>query len=416
MEEEKISVIGLGHLGLPLAITFALSDFNVIAMDIDEGKIAKLKTRVSPLEETGLQEALLNSKVRKNLVPTSDIRKAILKAKASFILVNTPSRTDGSFSLEYLAKVANDVGKELRNVDFFHVVVVVSTVSPRDCENHIIPILEEKSGKKCGVDFGFVHNPEFVALGSVIHDMLHPDFRVIGEFDQKSGDILERIYKNVSNDTIIRMSIVNAELTKIALNCYLTLKISFANTLAEICQKLDGGNADLITKTLGYDNRISPKFLKAGLGFGGPCFPRDNQALMAVTKSLNSQSFIQEAVVKVNDRQISLVLEKIRQFPDVQRIVILGLSYKPNVPYITESQAFEIVRILVESGDYHITVYDPQAIKFAEVILGNKVEYASSANEAIEKQSDLFLILTPWKEFEDLDFQGQKVLNVWKAD
>lgn len=415
MEQEKISVIGLGHLGLPLAVTFALSDFNVVAMDINEEKIVKLKKNVSPLEETGLQEALLNPKVKNNLLPTSDIKEAVIGTKASFILVNTPSRGDGSFSLDYLVSVANSIGKELRNINYFHVVVVVSTISPKDCEDHIIPILENRSGKKCGVDFGFVHNPEFVALGSVINDMVNPDFRVIGEFDKKSGDIIEKIYRNVSNDPIVRMSVVDAELTKIALNCYLTLKISFANTLAEICQKLDKSNANLIAKTLGYDKRISPKFLKPGLGFGGPCFPRDNQAFMAIAKSLNSQSFIPEAVVKVNDRQISLALERIKKIPDVQNIVILGLSYKPNVPYITESQACEITKILAESGDYNVTIYDPQAMDYAKEILGNDVQYASSVEEAINKPSDLILVLTPWKEFNLSELKDKRIINFWNA-
>jgi UDPglucose 6-dehydrogenase len=415
MNKEKIGVIGLGNLGLPLAVTFAKSDFDVIAMDVDDNKIKKLEGHISPFEETGLQDALLEPKVKTNLHPTTNLEAAILETKASFIVVNTPSRPDGSFSLKYLRMAAENIGKILKKADFFHVVVVVSTVSPKDCEDHILPILESQSGKKCGIDFGFVHNPEFIALGSVIKDMLHPDYRVIGESDPKSGRIIEEIYKQVSDDPIVRMSIANAELTKIALNCYMTLKISFVNTLSEICQNMDGGNVDLVTKTLGLDSRISPKFLKAGLGFGGPCFPRDNQAFMAIAKKFDAQAFLSEATVKVNDRQISLILERIKKAPNVKHITILGVSYKPDVPYIIESQAFEVAKLLAEDPEYQVTLYDPQAMENSRKILGNKVNYATSVDDALNSQSDLYVILTPWKEFDNLNFEGKRVINFWRV-
>lgn len=415
MEQQKISVIGLGNLGLPLAVTFALSKFKVTAMDIDESKIVKLKNSIAPFEETGLQDALLDPIVRKNLNPTTDIEEAIIGNLASFIVVNTPSRKDGSFGLKYLLSAAEIIGKALKNNDDFHVVVVVSTVSPGDCINNIIPLIEKESGKKCNQDFGFVHNPELVALGKVINDMLHPDFRIIGESDPKSGKIIEDIYEQVSDDPIIRMSIIDAELTKIALNCYLTMKISFVNMLAEICQNLEGGNVDLVTQALGSDSRISEKFLKAGLGFGGPCFPRDNKALIAIADQVNSPSFIPEAVVKVNDRQVQLALERIKKFENVKQITVLGLSYKPDVPFITESQAFEITKFLSKDPSYQVLIYDPQAMDFAKDILGNDVLYASSFEEAINNPSDLIIVLTPWKEFDLSKVKNKRILNFWKS-
>jgi UDPglucose 6-dehydrogenase len=413
MNKNTVTVIGMGHLGLPLAVTFAMSGFKVYAMDIDEKKINFLNNGKSPFQETGLEDALQNLEIGKNFIPTTNLESSIKDSIASFILVNTPSNPDGSYGLHFVESVAESLGRILKNIDFYHTIVEVSTVSPGDCLKYILPLIVSESGKICGEDFGFVHNPEFIALGSVLSDMLHPDFRIIGDFDKKSGDIVEEIYKKVSNDPILRMGINNAELVKIALNCYLTIKISFANTLGEICEKMEGGDANLVTKALGLDKRISPKFLKAGLGYGGPCFPRDDKALIALAKKLNAQAFLSEASSKVNNRQVSITMEKIRTLKNIKDITVLGLSYKPNVPYVTESQAFEITKILSEDSKYNVTVFDPQAISETKKILKTKVNYAENLETAINIKSDLVLVLTPWKEFENIDFKGKKVLNLW---
>ena len=413
MYENTVTVIGMGHLGLPLAVTFAMSGFKVYAVDIDENKIKILKNHKSPISETGLSEAISDPEISKNLIPTTDIEVAIKSSLASFILVNTPSNPDGSYGLKFLLNVAENIGKILKIINNYHTVVEVSTVSPGDCLKYVVPMLEKKSGKKCGMDFGFVHNPEFIALGSVITDMLHPDFRIIGEYDKNSGDIVERIYKKVSSDPILRMGINNAELVKIALNCYLTIKISFANTLGEICDKMDGGNVDLVTKALGMDKRISPKFLKAGLGYGGPCFPRDDKALISLARNLGAQAYLSEASSKVNNRQVSLAVNKIKSIPNIKNITILGVSYKPNVPYVIDSQAFEIAKILSEDKTYTVTLYDPQAMSEARKFLKYGVNYAENIEEAISVESDLILVLTPWKEFKNIDFKDRKVMTFW---
>lgn len=411
--KNKVTVVGLGKLGLPLAITFALSNIEVGAMDINEVTIEKLKNHEAPFEETNLQESLLKENVKNNLKPTTSLSEAMSGSIATFILVNTPSKNDGSFGLKFLKSASESVAKELKKIKDYHVVVVVSTVSPTDCEDEIIPILENFSEKKCGKDFGFVHNPEFIALGSVINDMLHPDFRVIGEFDKRSGDIVEKIYQQVSDNIISRMSIVDAELVKIALNCYLTLKISFANTLGEISQRLKNSDANLVTKTLGLDKRISAKFLKPGLGYGGPCFPRDNVAFKAFAKKVGGQSYIPNAVVEVNNKQVDLAVKRVSNYKDIKDITVLGLSYKPDVPYITESQALEITKKLIDQSKYKITVYDPQAMPYAKKELFDKVIFANSLEDSISDDTDLVIILTPWKEFKNLDFPKKKVLDFW---
>ena len=405
----------MGNLGLPLALVFASENFSVYGVDIDQDRVNNLKNGVLPIKETGLEELLNKPEVKKNFNATDNTQEAILNSVASFIVVNTPSNPDGSYSLKYLKSVSTTVGQALRITNNFHVVVGVSTVSPGDYQNEIIPILEEESGKKCGKDFGFVHNPEFVALGSVIKDNLTPDFRVLGESDEKSGKIIEEIYTSFSKSPIVKMSIINAELTKIALNCYLTIKISFANTIGEMCQSIKGGNADLVLKALGLDKRISPKFLGAGLGYGGPCFPRDDVALMSFGKKVGAQAYLSEASQKVNDRQVEIALNRINKIEDVKSILALGLSYKPDVPYIKESQAFEIVEKLVESNKYDITVYDPQAMDYAKNVLESRVQYANSLQDGLSKNCDLILILTPWKEFKNLE-HNSKLLNFWKSE
>lgn len=405
----------MGNLGLPLALVFANQNFSVFGVDVDQNKIDSLKKGITPIEETGLQELLNKPVVKDNFIPTDNTHDAILNSIASFIVVNTPSNPDGSYSLKYLKSVAKAVGQALKDTDNFHVVVGVSTVSPGDYQNEIIPILEQESGKKCGTDFGFVHNPEFVALGSVIKDNLTPDFRVIGESDKRSGKIVEEIYSSVSNSPIVKMSIINAELTKIALNCYLTIKISFANTIGEMCNKIDGGNADLVLKALGLDKRISPKFFGAGLGYGGPCFPRDDVAMIAFGKKVDAQAFLSEASQNVNNRQVELAINRISKLENVKSILALGLTYKPDVPHIGDSQAFEIVQKLVESNKYEITVFDPQAMDNARKVLENRVQYAKSLQDGLSKNCDLILVLTPWKEFKNLDNNG-KILNFWTAE
>ena len=410
---KKLSVIGMGNLGLPLALVFADQNFSVYGVDIDQNKIESLKNGISPIEETGLQELL--EKTKANFSATDNTQEAISNSIASFIVVNTPSNPDGSYSLKYLISVAKNIGQALKSTNHYHVVVGVSTVSPGDYQNEIIPILEKESGKKCGVDFGFVHNPEFVALGSVIKDNLTPDFRVLGESDEKSGKIIEEIYSSFSNSPIVKMSIINAELTKIALNCYLTIKISFANTIGEMCQNIKGGNADLVLKALGLDKRVAPKFLGAGLGYGGPCFPRDDLAMISFGKKVGAQAYLSEASQKVNSQQVAIAIKRINKIENVKSILALGLAYKPDVPYIVDSQAFDIVKELVDSEKYDITVYDPQAMDQAKSVLESKVTYAKSIEDSLSKKYDLVLILTPWKEFKNLEYDG-RIINFWKAE
>lgn len=404
------SIVGLGKLGLPLAVCLASKGFQVIGVDIDEERIKSINSGVSPVSETNLQEML--TRYKDSIATTSDYGYALKNSDVTFVVVNTPSNQDGSYSVKHLEVVCREIGKVLQDKDF-HVVSVVSTVLPLTCEETLKPILEKYSGKKCGVDFGLCYSPEFIALGSVIHNFLNPDFFLIGESDPKSGQIVENIYRKISNSKIVRTSIVNAELAKIAINCFLTTKISFANTLAEVCEKLPNANANAVTSILGLDHRISAGCLKAGLGFGGPCFPRDNKAFSFLAKQLGCQSLLAEATDKVNTIQVSRVIEKVKStLRGKGTVTVLGLSYKPNTEIVEASQSLEIAKNLSSLG-YKVKVYDPQAMNEAKLILSDSVIYCNSLEQCVEN-TDLCIIATPWKEFEHLEV-SVPVINCWKV-
>jgi len=403
-------VVGLGKLGLPFVVSLASRGFQVIGVDIDEKKVRAINSGISPVSETNLQEML--TRYKDSIVATLDYNYALKNSDVTFVFTNTPSNPDGSYSTRQLESACREIGKALRDKGVFHVVVITSTVLPLTCEETLKPILEEHSRKKCGVDFGLCHTPEFVALGSVIHDFLDPDFFLIGESDPKSGQIVENIFRKNSKAKIVRTNIVNAELAKIAINCFLTMKISFANTLGEVCEKLPNANANTVTSILGLDHRISAGFLKAGLGYGGPCFPRDNKAFSFLAKQLGCQSWLAEATDRVNTIQVKRVIEKVKSILRGKgTVAVLGLSYKPNTEIVEASQSLEIAKNLSGLG-YEVKIYDPQAMNEAKIILGDDVVYCNSLEQCVEN-TDLCIVATPWKEFEHLEVDVP-VINCWK--
>lgn len=404
----RISVVGLGKLGLCTAVCFASKGFKVIGVDVDIEKIEKINKGVSPISETGLEHLL--KKAKSNLKATSDYQEAVLNSDVTFIVVATPSLADGSFSNDYLEKALHKIGDALKKKKSYHLVVITSTVMPQTIENIAKFILEKTSGKKCGKDFGIAYNPEFIALGSVIHDLLNPDFILIGEMNKKDGDILEDVYKKTCDNKprFARMSPLNAEITKIALNCYITTKITFANSLSAICEKVKGANAFVVTKALGLDSRIGSRYIRPGLGYGGPCFPRDNVAFVAFARRVESKAKLAEMVDEVNRDQILRVVNRINEIlsgmhkdKKTAKIGILGLSYKPNTPIIEDSQALNIVQLLINEG-FRVNVYDPQAQENSRSVLGNTVKYAKDKEDCL-KGVDIGVIAVPWDEFKNIE-------------
>jgi UDPglucose 6-dehydrogenase len=343
----------------------------------------------------------------------------------TFILVPTPSEKHGGFSTRYAEEAARDIGATLKDKAGFHIVALTSTVMPGTTETVIKPILEEASGKKCCVDFGLCYNPEFIALGSVIKDLSSPDAVLIGESDKKSGDMLAEVYKKVctNNPPVARMSPYSAELAKLALNVFVTTKISLANAFTEICEKIPGGDIDAVTRFLGLDSRIGPKYLKGGLGFGGPCFPRDNLAFVRLAQQLNTQAWLQDATHKVNrhqnERIARLIQQKLGNFKN-KTIAILGITYKPNTDVVEASASLETARELLKKGA-SLRIYDPAGNDNARRTLGNKnVIYATSVEECLEG-TQLCVLATPWDEFKSLtpeDFiagmEKPALLDCWR--
>jgi UDPglucose 6-dehydrogenase len=415
----KLSIIGLGKLGSPMAAVMAHKGNTVVGVDINPLFVTAIQEGRPPVNEPGLAEMITAN--RERLSATQDYEQAILATDVTFIIVPTPSGSDGRFSMEYVLKSAEKIGAALRKKQSWHLVVLSSTVMPGSTSGYLLPALEKYSGKKCGPGFGLCYNPEFIALGSVVRDMLRPDMILIGESDARSGAILEELYTGVceSNPRIQRMNYVNAELTKLSVNTFVTTKISYANMLAQICETLSGADADVVTSALGCDTRIGPKYLKGALGYGGPCFPRDNIAFSALARENGVPALLAEATDELNRRQVPRMAEMLLSFlPAGGTVGVLGMSYKPFTEVIDESQGVAIAKELAARGA-RVVVYDPAANESTRRVLGDRIQYAASAAECAG-QSDVLAITTPWPEFKNLlpsDLKKGKpaVVDCWRV-
>ncbi len=315
-------------------------------------------------------------------------------------------------------RVAEQIGRGLRDSDGYRLVVLCSTVMPGTTGGELLPLLESVSGKRCGPDFGLCYNPEFIALGSVIRDFLHPDMFLVGEVDERAGQMLEDIHKTVAPDAPVeRMNFVNAELTKIAVNTYVTTKITYANMLAEVCERLDGADVDVVTGALGRDSRIGRKYLKGALGYGGPCFPRDNVAFDRLGDLCGLDLDLTKATQRTNAKQAVRVAERaLALAPPNGVIAVLGMSYKPDTPVVEESQGVKIAAELVRLNA-NVTVHDPKALPHARAELGDGVVYAESLSEGLH-EADVVIIATAWDDYKALDPSrlklGATVVDCWR--
>lgn len=420
MEKSSISIIGLGKLGSSMTAAFASKGHKVIGVEINPDFVRLINQGKPPVFEPQLAEYLAANQER--ISATQDYEEAILNSDITFIILPTPSEKEGGFSNKYLIEAAKEIGRVLAKKLDYHLIVFRSTVIPGSYQEKIIPVLEQVSSRKCGRDFGFCFNPEFVALGSVIDNILNPDFVLIGEADSKSGQILESFYQGVCGEEAVikRMNIINAEITKIALNTYVTTKISYSNMLAELCEKIPGANIDVITDTLGCDKRIGHKYLKGALGYAGPCFPRDNKALIYTAQRFGLDMLLARVTDKINDHQVLRMVEKILSLlPENGKAAVLGLTYKPDTNYVDPSQALDIARSLAEKG-VSVIVYDPAGVENAKKILGDKVVFAESTKECIS-EADVVIIATQWPEFKNIqpsDFKTQNgkivLIDCWR--
>lgn len=421
---KNISIIGLGKLGACMLAAYASKGYRAIGVDINRNYIDAINKGGAPVEETGLKKYLSENIDR--ISATQDYSEATKNSEITFIIVPTPTDETGGFSVKYVLSVCAEIGKALQQKNSYHLIVLTSTVLPMDCESTIIPEIEKHSNKKCGVDFGFCYSPEFIAIGSVIRDLLNPDFFLIGEFDKKSGDTLEAFYSTISINSakVKKMNIPSAELTKISLNHFLTTKITFANMLAEIAGKIPSVNIDVITDALGSDTRIGSKYLKGGLGYGGPCFPRDNRAFASVAEKRGVHAPFAKSTDDYNNSIIERMARLIlKQAVSSSKIGILGLSYKPETGFCEESQGLNIAKKLSQL-QYQVNVFETNGFSHAKTLLGESVHYKNDLDDFLDDSDIIFLtnwdknnqilknkkiqhkliIIDPWRQFSVDDF------------
>jgi UDPglucose 6-dehydrogenase len=263
--------------------------------------------------------------------------------------------------------------------------------------------LEAVSGKRVGVDIGLCYNPEFIALGDVVKGLLKPDFILIGESDPRAGELLSSLYHRVVGPTvpISRMSFVNAELTKISVNTYVTMKISFANMLVEICDHLEGADVSIVADAVGRDTRVGKKYLRPAVGYGGPCFPRDTVAFSQVAHLVGSTADLALSTDTINRRQVTRLTEMVSELiPPGKTVAILGMSYKPSTPVIEESQGVMLAKSLKDTG-FAVVAHDPMARAAANAVLGDTVQFFSTTRETI-LHADAAVIVTPWPEYSEI--------------
>ncbi len=406
-KQPKISVIGTGYVGLCTAVGFASKGYNVIACDIDEEKIAKINQGIPTFYEPGLAEKLSESIQNDRLIGiVGQTDQVISETDLTFVAVGTPSKPDGSIDLKYVESAASNIGKALKKKDSYHVTIIKSTVVPGTTQNNVKPLLEKESGKVAGKDFGLCMNPEFLRQGSAFQDTVNAERVVIGSFDKRSGDVLEDLYGGFYNEhlpAIIRTSLSTAELIKYASNAMLATKISFINTIANICEKIPGADVKVVGKAMGLDKRIGPLFLDAGLGYGGSCFPKDVKALIACSKGLGFDPKLLDSVEDVNKTQPLKTVDFCRQQLgnlNGKRIAILGLAFKPDTDDMREARVIPIINQLIAEGAT-VTVYDPVAIPIAQRIFKDKIKYANSTIDCLKK-ADCAILVTEWIEFKKL--------------
>jgi UDPglucose 6-dehydrogenase len=394
----RISVVGLGKLGAPLAAVLASKGFSVIGTDLNRSFVDAINATKAPVDEPRLQELIEASGER--LSATPDAAAAVADSDITFVIVPTPSDSTGRFTNRFILDTMASIGDGVRRKDGYHVVVITSTVMPGSTDGPIRQALEHHAGRRVGPELGLCYNPEFIALGSVVRDMLQPDMILIGESDEKAGDLLQRVYaQSCDNEPLIRrMNFVNAELTKISVNTFVTTKISYANMLADICDRIPGADVDVVTHAVGCDSRIGTKYLRGATGYGGPCFPRDNVAFAALARSLGARAELAEATDTLNRYQVERVLGAVQaRVAGSGAIGVLGISYKPETSVVEQSQGLSLIERLLDDG-HRVIAYDPKALPTAQAVLRRSFESAASA-EACVREAEVLVVMTPWPAF-----------------
>jgi UDPglucose 6-dehydrogenase len=407
----RLAIVGTGYVGLVSAACFAELGHEVIGVDIDREKVAMLRQGISPIYEPGLEELIRSNLKSKRLSFTTDLTEVLPRVQVLFSAVATPPGEGYNADLRAVFNVAETVAQ---HIDHDLVFVNKSTVpvgTGKKCEERIAAILK-KRGMKVGVPV--VSNPEFLREGMAVTDTMMPDRIIIGingdsqSSKLKAQNMLEELYRPITRvgKPLVFMNRESAEIVKYASNAFLATKISFVNMLTPLCEKT-GANIRDIARGLGLDNRIGPKFLHAGIGYGGSCFPKDVKALMATAKEYNVPLPIVEATDAVNHQQRKRFIEKIlKSLKKKSHVAVLGLAFKPKTDDMREAPSIDVIEALVKAG-HSVTAFDPVAMERAKPLLPKNVKYSDSPLEAA-KGADAALVLTEWDAFRGIDLKALK--------
>ena len=411
----KLAVVGLGKLGLPLAALLATSGNEVHGYDLSSSHRDSIKSGKFNFKEPRLNELLVNS--RDSFMIADSISSAVENVDLIFVIVPTPSMSSGEFTNEFVLNVLTDIGHAITESKNKIVIDIVSTVMPNSCEGVLSEALEMSSGRKIGDDLGLCYNPEFIALGSVIHDMEYPDMHLIGQSSDWAGELVEVTLKTITRREVPtrRMSLTEAELVKIAVNNFVTMKISYANMLYQAALILEDVNIDIVTNAIGLDSRIGTKYLRAAAPYGGPCFPRDTRALSFLYRELGLADSLSEATDVANKNHTAFISRYIQQHSVKNaKIGICGISYKTGTQVIEESPGVAIGRKLAAEG-HQIRYWDDEETAPSEL---QDVFYSESSAESLVSSVDFVVITRPLndaKEFYKILEKSKKpFLDLWR--
>lgn len=407
-----ISVIGVGYVGLVTGACFAETGNDVVCMDIDEKKIARLREGIIPIYEPQLEELVKNNLAEGRLTFTTSMEEAVRHGLIVFICVNTPQDSDGSADLQYVMQVASEIGK---SIETYRIVVVKSTVPVGTCEKVKTEINNELAKRKADISFDVASNPEFLKEGMAVEDCMKPERVVIGVEHDRVAEILKELYAPFvrTGAPLITMDVRSSEMTKYSANAMLATRISFMNQIASICDRV-GADVMMVMRGMGSDSRIGPKFLFPGVGFGGSCFPKDVRALIRTAQDEGYAPSILEKVMEVNDGQRERFTEKILTFfnNDVKgkRFALWGLAFKPNTDDMREAPAVDIVETLTGLGAT-VVAYDPKATEMARTIFAanGRISYGKNQYDVL-RDADALVIITEWLSFREPDFEKMKTL------
>jgi len=389
---------------LSTAVCFASRGYDVIASTRNQDKVRIINAKRAPFHEPGLDEAVRTGIESGHLHAEIDRSEAVRQTEVTFLTVGTPEKADGTVDLRYVISASEDIGRALKRKKAYHLVVVKSTVTPGTVRGPVKAALEDASGLVAGRDFGLCMNPEFLRQGSAIRETLYPDRVIIGEYDERSGqhlaDLLEGFYG--PGTPILRMSLESAEMVKYASNTFLAMKISYANEMARICERVPGVDVSKVMAGVGLDERINPKFLNAGAGFGGSCLPKDTKALCKFAEAQSYSAPLLRATLSVNQAQAlhvaQLALSTLGK-PRDKKVALLGLAFKPDTDDLREAPSLTVARTLLKAGA-HVSAFDP-VVKQVSLPGFERLDYPLSISECLAG-AHCCVVLTEWEQFKRL--------------